>query len=254
MCFGNYSVGATKTTNNMFFGNRHKTGSFRYRQPVFSLFEKRDKRYKDGKYEIEILYFKKLLDYLSKSQKQTLEEKLRDIIQNYRDGKLEGDESLESLEKRSWWEQLLIQQGELFGFINQNQSKDCGRIRINDQQAYLIKEKNLSSESRDLLGYALYCYCKKEKIEELGLEYENNRGTRQFTIKNSAIFADGEESEIRIAKIESEKQEEEEPITIDLKKGDIFKEFGKVLPEILEIVEKQRSDQQKSNQEKDLNS
>ncbi|WP_163533714.1 hypothetical protein [Helicobacter suis] len=247
LCFGNYSVGATKTTNNMFFGNRHDTGSFRYRQPVFNLFEKSDRRSKDGKYEIEILYFKKLLDYLLKSQKQTLEEKLRDIIQNYRDGKLEGGESLEPLEKRSWWEQLLIQQEELFTFINQNQSKDCGKIQINDQQVYLIKEKNLSSESRDLLGYALYCYCKEKEIKELSLEYENNRGARQFTIKNSAIFADSKESEIKIAKIKLEEQEREveESIKINLKDGDILKKFERVLPEIMKVVEKQKNDQKK---------
>ncbi|WP_163534509.1 GmrSD restriction endonuclease domain-containing protein [Helicobacter suis] len=254
LCFGNYSKPTSGRETNYFFGNRHETGSFRYRQPVFNLFEKSDKRSKDGKYyEIEILYFKKLLDYLLKSQKQTLEEKLRDIIQNYRDGKLEGGEGLEPLEKRSWWEQLLIQQEELFTFINQNQSKDCGKIQINDQQVYLIKEQIFSSESRDLLGYALYCYCKEKEIKEekeikkLSLEYENNRGARQFTIKNSAIFADSKESEIKIAKIKLEEQEREveESIKINLKDGDILKKFERVLPKILEIVEKQKNDQKK---------
>ncbi|WP_240329461.1 DUF262 domain-containing protein [Helicobacter suis] len=254
LCFGNYSNPTSKEgTNNYFFGNRLNKESFKERQPVFKLFEKSDKRYKDGKHQIEILYFKELLDHLLKSQKQTLKEKMNDIIQTCVEGKLEG-EVLEPFEKRSWWEQLLIRQGELFAFTN-------GRIQV-DKQLYLIEKTNYSSESRDLFGYALYCYCKEKEIEGLSLEYENGRGTRQFTIKNSAIFADSEESKIRIAKIESEKQEEEkeesididQSIDIDLKKGDIFKEFERVLPEILEIVEKQKSDQQKSNQEKDLNS
>ncbi|WP_163499775.1 hypothetical protein [Helicobacter suis] len=76
-------------------------------------------------------------------------------------------------------------------------------------------------------------------------EYENGKESRQFAINDFAIFADSEESVIKIAKTKSEEQEKDsaqntptklEELKINLN-GNILKEFEKVLPKILKIVE-----------------
>ncbi|WP_163532704.1 hypothetical protein [Helicobacter suis] len=237
LCFGDYSVEAT----NQFFGNRYNMGMFRYRELIFKLFENKPDK---GKF-----YFQKLLDNLLTLPKQPLQEKMKYIVKNYIDH--QGEELLDipcQLQERSWWEQLLIQQEDLFAFINKRQDKECGRIKIDqdDREVYLLERKNFSVvTSRDLLGYALYCYCKQEKIEELSSEYENGKESRQFAINDFAIFADSEESVIKIAKTKSEEQEKDsaqnaptelEELKINLN-GNILKEFKEVLPKILKIVE-----------------
>ncbi|WP_163566278.1 DUF262 domain-containing protein [Helicobacter suis] len=224
LCFGDYSVEAT----NQFFGNCHKMGMFRYRDLVFKLFKNKPDEGKP--------YFQRFLDNLLNPLKQTLQEKMKYIIKNYIDP--QGEKLLDipcRLQERFWWEQLLIQQKEMFVFINSRQDKECGRIKIDyqdNQEVYLLERKNFSEKTfKDLLGYALYCCCKQQGIKGLSSEYENGKESRQFTIKNSAIFADSKESEIKIAKIKLEEQEREveESIKINLKDGDILKEFERVL-------------------------
>ncbi|WP_163556320.1 DUF262 domain-containing protein [Helicobacter suis] len=239
LCFGDYSIEAT----NQFFGNCHKMGMFRYRELVFRLFENKPNEGKP--------YFQRLLDNLLNSPKQTLQEKMEHIVKNYT--RHQGEQLSDipcQLQERSWWEQLLIQQKELFVFINSRQDKECGRIKIDyqdNQEVYLLERKNFSEKTfKDLLGYALYCYCKQQGIKGLSSEYESGTESRQFTINDFAIFADSKESVIKIAKTRSEEQEKDSaqnaPTELEERKinlrGDILKEFEKVLTKILEIVER----------------
>ncbi|WP_163499776.1 GmrSD restriction endonuclease domain-containing protein [Helicobacter suis] len=133
LCFGYYSVEAT----NQFFGNSYNMGMFRYRELIFKLFENKPDKGKS--------YFQKLLDNLLTLPKQPLQEKMKYIVKNYIDP--QGEKLLDipcQLQERSWWEQLLIQQEDLFAFINKRQDKECGRIKIDqdDREVYLLERKN----------------------------------------------------------------------------------------------------------------
>ncbi|WP_104687243.1 GmrSD restriction endonuclease domain-containing protein [Helicobacter felis] len=230
LCFGDYSI----TSTNQFFGNRYGTGMFRHRQIVFKLFEKAP--FKPQKYPKHS--FHKLLDNLLNIAQGTLHEKMQDILQSYISQ--QGQELLEvswSLTERFWWEQLLLQQEELFGFINAEVGKECGRIYFfNDsklKKAYLLLVKKYSEKAVDLLGYALYC-CLKRKIKNLE-PYENGRQVRQFVFNGFAIFANSQTSTIILEHIEDKQAPQRIPINLNSGQ-DVFKELQSVVDKIQEML------------------
>ncbi|WP_104683392.1 DUF262 domain-containing protein [Helicobacter felis] len=230
LCFGDYSI----TSTNQFFGNRYGTGMFRHRQIVFKLFEKAP--FKPQKYPKHS--FHKLLDNLLNIAQGTLHEKMQDILQSYISQ--QGQELLEvswSLTERFWWEQLLLQQEELFGFINAEVGKECGRIYFfNDsklKKACLLLVKKYSEKAVDLLGYALYC-CLKRKIKNLE-PYENGRQVRQFVFNGFAIFANSQTSTIILEHIEDKQAPQRIPINLNSGQ-DVFKELQSVVDKIQEML------------------
>ncbi|WP_120946209.1 DUF262 domain-containing protein [Helicobacter labacensis] len=236
LCFGDYSI----TSTNQFFGNRHRMGMFRYRQLVFKLFEKLP--FRPQKYPKN--YFHKLLDNLLNIPQGTLQGKMQGILENYISHQGQGllDVSWQ-LTERFWWEQLLLQQEELFAFINQEVGKECGRIyfvRDNSKKrqehpyakAYLLPVKKYSEKAVDLLGYALYWCLKNEGIKGLG-PYENGPQVRQFALNNFAIFADSQTSTITLEGIEEEDKQLPQHISINLNSSrDVFKGLQSVADKI----------------------
>ncbi|WP_235853163.1 hypothetical protein [Helicobacter labacensis] len=193
---------------------------------------------------------------------------MQDIVENYTksQGVYPSQISCPLIE-RSWWEQLLLQQQELFEFINtanwRNKDKlqECGRIKFERdrknklQRVYLLQAKKDSEQARDLLGYAFYCYCKQyERSEQNGegevkivLDYENNRRSRQFGIKfgtkEFAVFADSEGSTITLTKTkdnaEGDKEGNKQKYSFDIDLGShtgVLKEFERVFCEILKGI------------------
>ncbi|WP_104625654.1 GmrSD restriction endonuclease domain-containing protein [Helicobacter felis] len=230
LCFGNYSI---KSTNH-FFGNRFNIGMFRYRHLVFRLFEREP--YKDQKYLKN--YFHKLLDNLLKSPQTNLQDKMQGILQSYISQQGQGLLEISwQLTERDWWEQLLIQQEDLFDFINKEVGKECGRIYfVNDSElkkGYLLPVKRYSEKAFDLLGYALYC-CLKRRIENLE-PYENGRQVRQFVFNGFAIFANSQTSTIALEHIEDKRAPQHIPINLNSGQ-DVFKELQSVVDKIQEML------------------
>ncbi|WP_104707365.1 DUF262 domain-containing protein [Helicobacter ailurogastricus] len=228
LCFGDYSIKST----NQFFGNRSNMGMFRYRHLVFRLFEKEP--YKDQKYLKN--YFHKLLDNLLKAPQTNLQDKMQGILQSYISHQGQGLLEISwQLTERDWWEQLLIQQEDLFAFINKEVSKECGRIYfVNDselKQGYLLPVKRYSEKAFDLLGYALYCYL-KYRIENLG-SYENGKQVRQFVFNGFAIFANSQTSTITLEHVEDKQAPQHIPIKLNSGQ-DVFKELQSVADKIQE--------------------
>ncbi|WP_104750987.1 GmrSD restriction endonuclease domain-containing protein [Helicobacter salomonis] len=219
LCFGDYSI----EVDNKFFGNRHQVGVFRSRNPVFKLFANKT-------------YFRNFLDYLLKASQQDLVERMRSIVRDY-------IAQREELIKRSWWEQCLLQDEELFKYINANQSKDCGRIKMDGGQVYLLQAINKRSPYVDLLGYAFYKYCQRKRLEGLGGEYEGGQfGERQFVIQNFAVYV--EPKGIRLTNTAdtnaTDTMEEDATalkfIPLNLQNTDVFQEFERAVVQIQKVV------------------
>ncbi|CRF46372.1 DUF262 domain-containing protein [Helicobacter heilmannii] len=238
LCFGDYSIGAT----NQFFGNRHRMGMFRHRQIVFRLFEKEP--FEPQKYPKNALH--KLLDNLLSVPKGDLAHKMQGIIKNYTSNREQQLVEISwTLTERAWWEQLLLQQKDLFDWINKEEGKECGRIYfLKDKdtqqvlQAHLLPTKKYSEKAFDLLGYALYCCCKQNmdmSLYQISEEYENGKQVRQFSINGFAIFADSQTATITLEHAENEQAPEKFPI--NLKHGtDVFKELQKAVTRIKKTI------------------
>lgn len=242
LCFGDYSIEAT----NNFFGNRYKMGMFRYRQLIFKLFEKEP--FEPQKHPKNS--FHKLLDNLLSATQPTLQAKMLGILERYT--KHQGQQLIGiswQLTDRFWWEQLLLQQEDLFGFINKEESKECGRIYfLKDNakrqkshpyaKAYLLPAKKYSEKTVDLLGYALHDYLRSQPMKNLDAEYENGKQVRQFVLNGFAIFADSQISSITLESIEDKQPPIKIKIPINLKSGtDVFKELQRVAAEIKKVAE-----------------
>ncbi|BEG57270.1 hypothetical protein NHP21005_09580 [Helicobacter sp. NHP21005] len=246
LCFGDYSITVSadknSTTNkNQFFGNRFEMYRFRGREPVFRIFEKNS----DESQRTSCL--RKLLDSLllllspqEINSEEVLLKKIEEIVSSYINGREDG--LLEfpcKLIERTWWEQLFLKEDKLFAFINNTDNKDCGRIwfdvRGNHEvcRAKLLQSKIRSENSRDLLGYALYCYCKHKEIGKLISDYKNDAEV-QFTVNGFAISVDSEKSIIKFSR-----EENQDELFIKLERGiDIFKEFERIVEKIQEKISK----------------
>ncbi|WP_121022771.1 hypothetical protein [Helicobacter vulpis] len=175
LCFGDYSIEAT----NQFFSNLFKPGLFRFRELVFKLFRK------NLMMRVSPIS-KDFWTIFCHLQKEELPKRIQDIVENYT--KSQGvylSQISCPLIQRSWWKQLLLQQEELFEFINvanwgnSDRVQECGRIKFERdcknklQKVYLLQAKKDSGQVRDILGYAFYCYCKQyEKSEQNGEKIE----------------------------------------------------------------------------------
>ncbi|CCM10848.1 hypothetical protein BN341_11310 [Helicobacter heilmannii ASB1.4] len=250
LCFGDYSIEMKdnrepdekrEDKDNWFFGNRYQVEEFRYRNPVFKLFANTP-------------YFCNLLDHLAKlgATRANLVEKMCSIVADYTQQK-------EQLVKRSWWEQCLLQDEELFKYINTNQQvKECGCIKIEigkekeieEGRVYLLKGqrkvlKKKNSSFTSLLGYVFYNYCKKEVLEGLGTFEGGELGQRQFAVKDGdkefpVII---EHKSIKLVSPVNEDTADEDTkkknmgtIPIKFKNTDIFKVFERAMQEIQKII------------------
>ncbi|GMB89762.1 hypothetical protein NHP190002_04400 [Helicobacter ailurogastricus] len=228
LCFGNYSTKKLEKQekDNWFFCNRHQVGDFRYRNHVFELFAKEIKE------SSENYFFCNLLDRLLDTPQANLVEKMRSIVTDY-------TQQREQLIKRSWWEQCLLQDEKLFEYINAHQSKECGRIKIEEGgQVYLLRVKNKRSPYADLLGSAFYNYCHAKGLKGLGAYEGGQLGQRQFVVKDFAVIV--EPKNIKLVNTIEEDTTEIDPIPLNLKNTDIFQEFEKAVGQIQKVIDRKR--------------
>ncbi len=206
LSIGDYGFWAT----NYFYGN-YCGEIFRDREAWNWLLS--GKRNKD-----EILYFKKLLDYIIESKKTNLFDILQDII----DGA--------DISSKKWWEQLLIHQKELFKFLVKNKQpfQKTRRIRFWDKKVELLPAIKSRKNIKDLLDYGFYLYCYDKKIQNLSEyisveeQYGNCPTQSHFTIDNKEVLCDSINAKITFGKQE---------FSIDMD-GDIFVEFDRVINEM----------------------
>ncbi len=185
-------------------------------------------------------YFKKLLDKIAESKKTNLAEILQDIVNGA------------NISTRKWWEQLLIRQKGLFEFLVENKQTFQKTRRISDTSsisAYFdyryVEQKILTHKTKksyyalDLMTYSFYLYCKQKGLKPTWdedtftifyNEYEQDDEIEpNFSINNKgviiAIFND--DGIVDGIIIYGNKE-----FDIDIN-GDIFKEFDKVLNEML---------------------
>ncbi|MDE5591996.1 MAG: DUF262 domain-containing protein, partial [Helicobacter sp.] len=175
-------------------------------------------------------YFKEFLDKLLQSPKETLVDKMQEIIDNT------------NLSSKQWWEQLLIRQQELFAFLNEKKGPfyKCRRIRYfnkksrriidsikNVSKVDLLPDRSNKKNVRDLLDYGLYCYCKEKTLDVS--EYENDEEQYgdiekpHFALNGKPILCDSSKT-----KIIYDSQE----YPINLEKINVFDEFERILKEI----------------------
>ncbi|MWV62634.1 DUF262 domain-containing protein [Helicobacter saguini] len=212
LSIGNYGFYAT----NFFYGNNFSSTIFRDREAYNWIFS-------GVKNKTRLPYFKSLLDKLLESKKDSIKDKLQEVINNV------------DLESREWWEQLLIKQKELFKFLNHNGNtfQRYSRIRFNEKVELLPKTKSIK-DVRDVLDFGFYCYCKNKGFNVEPKEYESPEEQRgnlylplksHFTLNNKQVICNSMESYIEI---------EEKKLPINLKKGNnIFDEFDRILKEVL---------------------
>lgn len=213
LSIGNYSF----VSVNNFYGGYFSSLSFRDREAYNFIFSGR-------KNKQQMPYFKKLLDRLLTSKKETIDEKLQEVIDSTYMG------------KKNWWEQILIKQGELFEFLNKNKDRfeSYPRIRnkfrgVNKNKYELLPNKRNFVNVRDVLDFGFYCYCRDKGYDIEPNEYkspEPQYGTKyplvsHFSISNQPVICDSIESRIQIGK---------QRFAISLQKSkNIFHEFDRIL-------------------------
>ena len=126
---------------------------------------------------------------------------------------------------RSWWEQLLIGQGEHFAFINQGEGRIMrfdggGRVRLSKGG----KDDKKAANSRDLLCHGFYHYCRKYELDVSDYKNEDKFEVKQggeSYLFGVQYIGDKHRANIMIG-------DELYPISLD-GENDIFAEFEKVL-------------------------
>lgn len=182
---GNYGFWAT----NYFYGN-YCGEIFRDREAWNWLLSGKNKK-------VSKPYFKQLLDCILESKKTNLFNILQDIIDNA------------DISNKKWWEQLLIRQAGLFGFLVENKKivQKTRRIRFWDKKVELLPAIKSTKNVRDLLDYGFYLYCKEKEIQNIS-EYISNEeqyGNQyplesHFTINNKEVLCDSMNTRIIIGK------------------------------------------------------
>lgn len=126
---------------------------------------------------------------------------------------------------RSWWEQLLIGQGEHFAFINQGEGRIMrfdggGRVRLSKGG----KDDKKAANSRDLLCHGFYHYCRKYELDVSDYKNEDKFEVKQggeSYLFGVQYIGDKHRANIMIG---------DEPYLISLNdKDDIFAKFHRVL-------------------------
>lgn len=217
LCIGDFSF----YTTNWFYGNS-PTDIFRDREAFNWIL-------KGSKNSEKLPHFKKFLDKLL-----TLTSQGKDLV-----GSMQEIINQTDLIQKEWWEQLLIREEYLFGFLDE--TKDS-RIRYFDKKGnqlrnslknvtkveFLPHKKN-TTNVKDCLDYGFYCYCDKIKRREVS-EYqcdEEQYGKKfklqsHFSLKGVKVLCDSMESIINFG--------DDKKYPIKLEKGtDIFSEFDKIL-------------------------
>ena len=128
---------------------------------------------------------------------------------------------------KSWWEQLLIRQGEHFAFINQGEGRIMrfdggGRVRLSKGG----KDDKKAANSRDLLCHGFYHYCRKYELDVSDYKNEDKFEVKQggeSYLFGVQYIGDKHRANIMIG-------DRPYPISLD-SKDDIFAEFDRVLKE-----------------------
>ncbi|ANV97511.1 hypothetical protein BBW65_01200 [Helicobacter enhydrae] len=133
------------------------------------------------------------------------------------------------LSEKSWWEQLMISEEEMFKFIASGRIKFITYDREGEWYYYRIellmgarkRVENLK-KIRDLLNYAFYHFCKKVCGENSisGYKYSEKSGKPHFTLKGENVVCDIENNTIEIGNKKFE-----------LEYNNLFKEFKEILLE-----------------------
>ena len=217
LCIGNFSVRST----NWFYGNS-----------PFDIFRDREALnwiLKGDKNDLKCPYFKQFLDTLLECKGENLIVKMQEIIEQT----IKKPDFLE----KEWWEQLLIREPALFGFLNEGRKETFqrySRIRcfFNINKFELLPSPRATTNVRDLLDYGFYCYCKDRDLKISGYECgEKQYGdefklSRHFSLDDMEVLCDSMESKIYF-------DEKEYEINLEY---EIFNEFDR----ILKLVNKDR--------------
>ncbi len=209
LCFGHFAFYST----NYFYGNR-PNDNFRDREAWHWLLsgERNDEK---------LPYFKNFLDALLEISCDNSNEKMNIIIDTT------------DLSKKDWWDQLLIMEGKLFGFLNEKNDvfQKYRRIRFlpvdNPTKVELLPGLRNTKNVKDLLDYGFYQYCCHKGLDLSEYESEKEQyGDKfpiesHFSINNIEVVCNSVNSIISIGS---------NKININLK-NNIFEEFERVLME-----------------------
>ena len=146
----------------------------------------------------------------------------------------EWDVESKDYASRSWWEQLLIGQGEHFAFINQGEGRimrfdNEGRVRLSRGK----RDSKNAANNRDLLCHGFYHYCKSEC--KLNVSDYKNEDKFEIRMGDTTYLVDsGDEKQpngFYLVNVEGQQVNiDNNPYFIDFEsKEDIFTEFKKVL-------------------------